>query len=93
MAGQARGDRESAAIVGGEGIMVPVSAIFTSDAEKQNYVWVVDEKSGQISRRKVTTGDLSDTGIMINEGLNPGEWVAIAGVHSLREGQKVRIAQ
>jgi hypothetical protein len=28
---------------------------------------------------------------MIDEGLKPGEWIAIAGVHSLKEGQKVRI--
>jgi len=93
MAGQARGDRESAVIVGGEGIMVPVSAVFASDGEEQSYVWIIDEESGQISMRKVTRGGLSDDGIMIDEGLKPGEWVAIAGVHSLQEGQKVWIAQ
>jgi RND family efflux transporter MFP subunit len=93
MAGQARADRESAIIVSREGIMVPISAVFTSGTDEQNYVWVVDEKSGQVSMRKVTAGKLSDKGIMIDEGLTPGEWVAIAGVHSLREGQKVRIIQ
>jgi RND family efflux transporter MFP subunit len=93
MAGQARGDRKSAAIVGGEGIIVPVSAVVKSDDEKQNSVWIVDEKSGQVTLRNVTTGKLSDTGIMIEEGLKAGEWVAIAGVHSLEEGQKVRISQ
>jgi RND family efflux transporter MFP subunit len=93
MAGQARGDRESAAIVGAEGITVPVSAVVTSDEDKQNYLWIIDEKSGKVSLRKVTTGKLSDKGIMVDEGLKPGEWVAIAGVHSLQEGQKVRIAQ
>jgi RND family efflux transporter MFP subunit len=93
MAGQARGDRESAVLVSGEGIMVPVSAVFTSDTEKQNYVWIIDEKSGQVTLRNVTAGRLSDDGIMIDEGLNAGEWVAIAGVHTLKEGQKVRIAQ
>ena len=93
MAGQARGDLESAHIVGVEGIMVPVSAVFASDGEEQSYVWIIDEESGQVTRRKVTAGQLSDDGIMIDEGLKPGEWVAIAGVHSLQEGQKVRIAQ
>ncbi len=93
MAGQARGDRKSAVIAGGEGIIVPISAVITSDGEKQNHVWVIDEKSGQVALRKVTTGKLSDRGIMINEGLNPGEWIAIAGVHSFQEGQKVRIAK
>jgi RND family efflux transporter MFP subunit len=91
MAGQARGDREAAAIAGGEGITVPVSAILTADTDKQNRVWVIDEKSGQITLRKVTMGKLSDSGVMIDDGLKAGEWVAIAGVHSLQEGQKVRI--
>ena len=93
MAGQARADRKAAVIVGGEGIIVPVSAVFASDGEKQNYVWVVDEKSGQVTQRNVTTGRLSDRGIMIDEGLKSGEWIAIAGVHTLREGQKIRIIQ
>ena len=37
MAGQARGDRKSAVIAGGEGIIVPISAVITSDEEKQNH--------------------------------------------------------
>jgi multidrug efflux pump subunit AcrA (membrane-fusion protein) len=93
MAGQARGDRESAVTVGAVGVMVPVSAVFTTDTETENFVWIIDEKGGQVILRKVTVGKLSDNGIMIDEGLKPGEWVAIAGVHSLQEGQKVRIAQ
>jgi hypothetical protein len=27
------------------------------------------------------------------QGLKPGEWIALAGVHSLREGQQVRILE
>ncbi len=92
MAGQARGDRKSAAITGGEGFSVPVSAV-AADKEKQNFVWIIDEESGQVSSRKVKTGNLSENGIMVLEGLQPGDWVAIAGVHTLMEGQKVRIAQ
>ena len=93
MAGQARGDKESAISAGAEGIIVPVSAVFSKDGKKEKFIWVIDEKSGQVSMRKVATGKLSDSGIMIDKGLSPGEWVAIAGVHSLKEGQKVRIAQ
>ena len=93
MAGQARGDKESAISAGAEGIIVPVSAVFSKDGKKEKFIWLIDEKSGQVSMRKVATGKLSDSGIMIDRGLSPGEWVAIAGVHSLKEGQKVRIAQ
>jgi RND family efflux transporter MFP subunit len=93
MAGQARADRETAISAGAVGIMVPVSAVVKSDNEKQTSVWIIDEKSGQVSQRNVTAGRLADEGIIIDEGLRPGEWVAIAGVHTLKEGQKVRIAQ
>jgi RND family efflux transporter MFP subunit len=75
MAGQSRGDRESAISADAEGIIVPVSAVFSTDTENNNFVWVINEKSGQVTQRKVTTGKLSDRGIMIDEGLNPGEWV------------------
>ena len=34
---------------------------------------------------------LTNTGILILEGLTPGEWIATAGVNTLREGQTVRI--
>jgi RND family efflux transporter MFP subunit len=93
MAGQARGDRESAVVAGAGGMSVPVSAVLTTGTEKQNFVWVIDEKSGQVNMRKVTMGKLAEKGIMIEKGLKPGEWIAIAGVHTLQEGQKVRIAQ
>jgi multidrug efflux pump subunit AcrA (membrane-fusion protein) len=46
-----------------------------------------------VTLREVKAGEPSDQGIMIDEGLKSGEWIAIAGVHSLREGQKVRIIQ
>jgi multidrug efflux pump subunit AcrA (membrane-fusion protein) len=73
------------------GMQVPVGAVFTPNTEKKNYVWVIDEKTATVSRRAVVTGELVEGGIIIKEGLKPGEWIAIAGVHSLREGQKVRI--
>jgi hypothetical protein len=32
-----------------------------------------------------------DSGITVREGIEPGEWIATAGVHYLKEGQEVRI--
>jgi hypothetical protein len=39
----------------------------------------------------VVTGALERAGIQILEGLKPGDWVATAGVYTLREGQQVTI--
>ena len=42
-------------------------------------------------RRIVTRDDGSHLGVLLNDGLAPGEWIVVKGVHSVREGQKVRI--
>jgi len=36
---------------------------------------------------------LSNTGIMVTDGLESGVWIATAGVHNLREGMEVRILE
>ena len=89
MAGRARGLLKVAEA--GRAMHVPVAAVFTPQTEKQNYVWVIDEATGAVSRRSVVTGQLVLGGIEILEGLGPGDWVATAGVNSLREGQRVTI--
>ncbi len=90
MAGKISGETDSPEIDGREGIEVPVAAVFTPNTEMQNCVWVVDEASKTVHRRKVKTGELSIGGIMVIEGLKLGERVVTAGVHLLEEGQKVR---
>lgn len=91
MAGRASGRVKTAEDAAAQGISVPVGAVFTPDTEEQNYVWVIDEQSGQVARRAVTAGALVPTGIEIRQGLESGEWIAVAGVHSLHEGQRVRL--
>jgi len=91
MAGSAAGTLVKPEGISLDKLVVPVGAVFTPDTKKQNHVWIIDEKSGLVELRAVKTGGLTQTGLQIIEGLNTGEWVAIAGVHTLREGQKVRI--
>jgi len=93
MAGKAVGDWQRSEESQQQRIEVPIAAVFTPDTEKQNYVWVIDDQTKTATRRAVTTGKLTETGIITMDGLKPGEWIAIAGVHSLREGQQVRILE
>ncbi len=72
-------------------IVIPETALFSPDDGDATYVWVIDEQAKTVSRRAVKIGALLDSGIAIADGLKPGEWVATAGVHYLREGQPVRI--
>ena len=74
-----------------KGIDVPSSAVFSSGDNKTFYVWVIDDKTNTAQRREVKVAKLTTHGMRLQEGLKPGEWVAAAGVHSLREGQKVRM--
>ena len=91
MAGTATGQSVPPEMLSERGIDVPSSAVFSSDDKKTFYVWVIDEETKIAHRREVKVGKLSTVGIRLQEGLKPGEWVAAAGVHSIREGQKVRI--
>ena len=73
--------------------MLPVNAVFSPERGKNSFVWVIDEATGTVSRREVVTTHLGDSGVVIKQGLKPGEWIATAGVHFLKEGQKVRIIE
>ena len=69
---------------------VPTTAVF-SDETGLSYVWVIDLTAKTVHKREVQLGKLTDYGITIIRGLDPGEWIATAGVHYLEEGQEVRI--
>jgi RND family efflux transporter MFP subunit len=73
------------------GIPVPPGAIFTPDDKKENHVWIFDPSKKTVHLRPVKTGRVSKNGIMVLEGINPGDWIVTAGLHSLHEGQKVSL--
>ena len=75
------------------GKQVPITAILSPDDIDKTYVWIIDEQSNSVSKREVTTGKLTDTGIMVTDGLEAGERIATAGVNYLREGMEVRILE
>lgn len=69
-----------------ETVYLPLAAIYqTGDAPS---VWIVNE--GAVSLKPVQIAAFGDNQVRV-EGLEAGETVVTAGVHKLREGQKVRI--
>lgn len=68
-------------------IIIPSAALTQINGKK--IVWVID-KNGVATPREVTTGQYTENGVMITSGLQAGEMVAIAGVHTLLKGQKVQ---
>ena len=73
---------------GEQALAVPLPAV-TADAGR-HYVYVVDPASSEVRRREVSIGPFLDQSVPVTSGLYAGEWVVAAGVHLLREGQKVR---
>jgi RND family efflux transporter MFP subunit len=74
-----------------KGTVVPLSAIFSPDDAPGSFVWIVNETSRTVSRRTVEVGEPVVGGITVKEGLSPGDLIVAAGVHSLQDGQAVRI--
>jgi RND family efflux transporter MFP subunit len=90
MAGSAASTAPPPGIQGQSEIVIPETSVFSPN-ENKTYVWTIDETSQKVSKREVKTGKLLSSGITIREGIEPGEWIATAGVNYLKEGQEVRI--
>lgn len=67
---------------------VPLSAIFQRGT--QPAVWVIDRASSTVELRPVTIARWRDDTAAIASGVKDGELIAVAGVHKLESGQKVK---
>lgn len=67
---------------------IPLAAIYQSGDTPG--VWVVNNES--VALRSIKIGAFGDGKVQVLEGLQNGDVIVTAGVHKLREGQKVRIA-
>lgn len=72
-----------------EQLVLPATAILERDGK--TYVWVVDEGGATVKTREVVTGAQAANGIVITSGIEPGLRVVTAGVHSLEDGQKIKV--
>jgi RND family efflux transporter MFP subunit len=70
-------------------LFVPTEAIFY--LESQANVWIYNSHENRVTQRSVKTGEITGNGMIeITHGLNSGEMIVTAGVHSLIDGQKVK---
>jgi membrane fusion protein, multidrug efflux system len=69
-----------------DGFLIPSAALTEINGKK--IVWVIDANN-KAQQRQVNAGQFSEEGIQIINGLQAGEKVAIAGVHSLIKDQPV----
>jgi multidrug efflux system membrane fusion protein len=83
---------QSARVYAGNGaeaaLSVPLGAV-TAEANVP-YVWTVDPATSQVKKTLVQLGPYGETRVPVLGGLGPQDWIVVAGVHLLREGQKVK---
>ena len=72
-------------------LSVPASAVLRENG--RNYVWIADAGLGQVSKREVQAGEPVGGQVAVASGIEAGVRIVTAGVHSLQDGQKVRVAQ
>lgn len=70
-------------------ILIPVGALFAAKSTRSDHVWRVEQ--GMVYKTKVELGSITSQGAYIKSGLKAGDVVVVAGVHSLQEGQKVKM--
>lgn len=74
-----------------QGAAIPQTALCHRSTEG-DYLWVVNSKTQQVTKRKVKKGDLLPNGyVSITEGLYPDETVANSGLRFLSDGMKISV--
>ncbi len=73
-----------------EVLRVSASAVLTEDGD--TFVWVVDLPASTVSLRKVALS-AEGNGMRVDAGLAAGTRIVTAGIHSLKQGQQVRIEE
>jgi membrane fusion protein, multidrug efflux system len=72
-------------------ITIPVSAVFEHGGKQQ--VWIVNSTSKTVALREVNVSSGNGGTAAVKAGLDPGDRVVTAGVHSLEPGQSVKIPE
>lgn len=69
-----------------QALLIPLQAVLLEGASPQ--VWIYDQ--GSVRRQPVQVGGVAGNDLVVTQGLKPGDTVVTAGVHLLKDGQKVR---
>ena len=74
------------------GLVIHIPSECVVSEEKDVYfVWVVNPETQRVEKRNVRPGALTTPGLLIPEGLKPGDRVVTRGVHKLSENTRVRV--
>ena len=69
-------------------LTVPLSAVTAEQGAP--YVWVLNPTTSTIKRTTITLGAYDRDSVPVLSGLKPSDWIVVAGVQLLRDGQKIQ---
>lgn len=72
-------------------IELPISALLEKNGADK--VWIVDPQTSSVSAKEIKVAAKGAATFTVTEGLEAGTRVVTAGVHSLSEGQKVKVPE
>ncbi len=67
---------------------IPLTAV--QEVDRRTFVWLVDPAAGTVSQREITVDDRTSNAAIVGSGLEAGMRIAVAGVNSLADGQKIQ---
>ena len=70
-------------------LLIPISAVCKEASSGEQVVWIIGEDQ-IVKRRPVKIGEATGDRVVVLDGLQTGDRIAVAGVSFLREGMKVR---
>ncbi|MCM8596529.1 efflux RND transporter periplasmic adaptor subunit [Accumulibacter sp.] len=73
---------------GSQRLVVPLTALFQHDGKPA--VWVVRDEQSVVLRPVVVARYREDTAL-VDDGVEAGERIVVAGVHKLSEGERIRV--
>jgi RND family efflux transporter MFP subunit len=99
---QAEGERirpgltaEVSLLLGGDdgaaAYLVPLSALVPRGEATDSQVFVFDRATSKVVKTPITHGGISGDNLVVEQGLQAGDILAVAGVSFLRDGQPVRL--
>ena len=71
------------------GYLIPIMAAFERDGK--TYVWLIDKETMTTAKKQIKLGEVTGGNVWVTDGLKQGQTVVTAGVHTIHDGQKVRI--
>ena len=71
--------------------LVPVSALVGADEPGTGFIFVFDPATSTVVKTKIRGASVRDNRVVVAEGIEAGDVIAVAGASFLRDGQKVKL--